>query len=68
MEEDETEHLMKGENGKRLKESIGQLKTSQVNSITNQNKMTTKHIILITLAVVYIVTAIVLRVKDNGKF
>lgn len=30
--------------------------------------MTTKHIILITLAVIYIATAIVLRVKDNGKF
>ena len=68
MEKDETEHLMKGDNGKRLKESINQLKKSQVNSITNQNKMETKHIILITLAVIYIAAAIVLRVKDNGKF
>lgn len=68
MEKDETEYLMKGENGKRLKESINQLKKSQVNSITNQNKMTTKHIILITLAFIYIAAAIVLRVKDNGKF
>ena len=30
MEEDETEHLMKGENGKILKESISQLKTSEM--------------------------------------
>ena len=30
MEEDETEHLMKGENGKILKDSIGQLKTSEM--------------------------------------
>ena len=29
MEKDETEHLMKGENGKILKESIGQLKTNK---------------------------------------
>ena len=69
MEKEETEHLTQGENGKRLKESINQLKTSEVNSITNQkNKMETKHIILITLAVIYIAAAIVLRVNDSGKF
>ena len=30
MEKDETEHLMKGENGKRLKESISELKKSEM--------------------------------------